>query len=94
MIDKSPTLRSCHTIIPTSQDSNTPEGLESWFNVGIHRILAELPHSTKLELGKLRRTQTNFSKASTLELLEGLLTNREVLQPSESHLSLSLLYKK
>jgi hypothetical protein len=68
-------------IIPTSQDTNTPEGLESRFFVRIHRILAELLHSTELELRKLRRTQTDSSRASMLKLLGGLLTSREVLQP-------------
>jgi hypothetical protein len=38
---------------PDKPNSNTPEGLESRFSVGIRRILAELPHSTKLELRKL-----------------------------------------
>jgi hypothetical protein len=36
--------------IPTSQNPDTPEGLESRFSIGIHRIPAELPHLTKLEL--------------------------------------------
>jgi hypothetical protein len=39
--------------IPTSRDPKTPEGLESQLSVGIHRIPAELLHSTELELGKL-----------------------------------------
>jgi hypothetical protein len=34
------------------------------------------------------------NRASTLELLGGLLTRREVLRPSEPHLSLSLVYKE
>jgi hypothetical protein len=42
--------------IPTSQNPDTLEGLESQLSVGIRRILAELPHSTKLELGKLNQT--------------------------------------
>jgi hypothetical protein len=42
--------------IPTSQNPDTLEGLESQLSVGIRRILAELPHSTKLELGKLYQT--------------------------------------
>jgi hypothetical protein len=36
--------------ILTSQNPDTPEGLESRFSIGIHRIPAELPHLTKLEL--------------------------------------------
>jgi hypothetical protein len=40
--------------IPTSQNPDTPKGLESRLSVGIHRIPAELPYSTELELGKLR----------------------------------------
>jgi hypothetical protein len=65
--------------IPTSWNPDTPEGLESWFYVGIHRISAELPHSTELELRKLCRTRTDSARASTLELLQGLQTSREVL---------------
>jgi hypothetical protein len=42
-------------VIPTSQNLDTPEGLESRLSIRIHRILAELPHSTKLELEKLYR---------------------------------------
>jgi hypothetical protein len=77
--------------IPTSQNPDTPEGLESRFSVGIHRISAELPHSTKLELRKLHWTRTDSGRASVLKLLWGLLTSWEVLQPSEPHLSLSTL---
>jgi hypothetical protein len=40
--------------IPTSQNPDIPEGLESRLSVRIHRILTELPHSTELELEKLR----------------------------------------
>jgi hypothetical protein len=40
--------------IPTSRDPDTPEGLESRLSVRIHRIPAELPRSSDLELGKLR----------------------------------------
>jgi hypothetical protein len=74
--------------ILTSQNPNTPEGLKSWLSVGIHRILAELPHSTELELGKLRQTRTDSGRASALELLRGLPTSLEVLRPSEPHLCL------
>jgi hypothetical protein len=42
--------------IPTSQDPNTPEGLESRLSIRIHRIPAELPHLTELELGKHHQT--------------------------------------
>jgi hypothetical protein len=55
--------------IPISQDPDTQEGLESRLSVRIHRILAELPHSIKLELGKLHRIRTDSGRASTLELL-------------------------
>jgi hypothetical protein len=73
--------------IPTSQNPDTPEGLKSQLSVEIHRISAELPHSIELELRKLCRAQTNFGIASTLELLRGLPTSREVLRPSKPHLS-------
>jgi hypothetical protein len=75
-------------IILKSQDSNTLEGLKSWFSVRIHRILAELPCLTELELGKLYRIREDSGRASVLELLQRLLTSWEVLQPSEPHLSL------
>jgi hypothetical protein len=52
MIGKSP-LQGNVVGIPTSQSSDTPEGLESQLSVRIRRIPAELPHSTELELGKL-----------------------------------------
>jgi hypothetical protein len=39
--------------IPISRDPDTPEGLESWLSIRIHRISVELPHSTGLELRKL-----------------------------------------
>jgi hypothetical protein len=42
--------------IPTNKNPDTLEGLESWLYVGIHKILAELQHSTDLELGKPHRT--------------------------------------
>jgi hypothetical protein len=74
--------------ILTSQNPNTLEGLESRPSVRIHRISAELLHWTKLELGKLHRTQMDSGRASTLELLWGLPTSREVLRPSEPCLSL------
>jgi hypothetical protein len=52
-----------------SQNPDTPEGLESRFSVGILRIPTELPHSTELELGKLRSTQTDSGRALALKLL-------------------------
>jgi hypothetical protein len=74
--------------ILTSQDPDTLEGLESWLSVRIHRIPAELPHSTELELRKLHRTLMDSSRAAALELLPGLPTSRKVLWPSELHLSI------
>jgi hypothetical protein len=35
--------------IPTSWNPDTPEGLKKTLSVGIHRISAELSHSSKLE---------------------------------------------
>jgi hypothetical protein len=35
--------------VPTSQNSNTAEGLESQLSIRIHRTPVELPPSTKLE---------------------------------------------
>jgi hypothetical protein len=39
--------------ILTRWNPDTPEGLESRFSVGIHKIPAELSYSTELELRKL-----------------------------------------
>jgi hypothetical protein len=63
-------------------------GLESQLSVKIHRILTELPHLTDLELGRLRQTRMDSGRASTLELLQGLLASREVLQLSEPRITL------
>jgi hypothetical protein len=82
MIGKSPTT-SIVTSIPASRNPDTPEGLKSWLSVRIHKILAELSHSTELELGKLHRTWMDSFRASALELLRGLPTSHEVLRPSE-----------
>jgi hypothetical protein len=67
--------------IPTSQNLDTPEGLEGRLSVGIRRIPAELPHLTEPELGKLRRTRMDSGRASTLDLLRGLPISQEVLRP-------------
>jgi hypothetical protein len=53
--------------VSTSRNPDTPEGLKSQLSIGIHRISIELPHSTELELGKLRRTRMDSYRASTLE---------------------------
>jgi hypothetical protein len=74
--------------IPTSQNPDTLEELKSRLSIEIHRIPVELPHSTELELGKLRRTQMDSGRAFALELLRGLPTSQEVLQPSEPRLFL------
>jgi hypothetical protein len=87
MIGKSPTLSKCHGY-PDNRNPDTPEGLESRLSIGIHRIPVELSHSIELELKKLHRTVMDSDRASTLELLRGLLTSREVLWSSEPHLSL------
>jgi hypothetical protein len=74
--------------ILTSRNPDTPEGLESRLSVGSHRIPVELPHSTRLEVGKLHQTRMDSGRASVLELLHGLLTSQKVLRPSEPRLSL------
>jgi hypothetical protein len=74
--------------IPTSRNPDTPEGLESQFSARIHRIPVELPHSTELELRKLRRTRKDSGRAFALELLRGLPTSWKVPQPLEPHLFL------
>jgi hypothetical protein len=63
MIGKSPTL----------------EGPEGRFSVGIHIIMAELPHSAEVGLKKLCRTRIDSGRASMLDLLRGLPTSQEVL---------------
>jgi hypothetical protein len=53
--------------IPTSQNPDTPEGLEQRLSVRIHRIPAELPHSSKLELRnpvRPQRIQTELPRSS------------------------------
>jgi hypothetical protein len=74
--------------ILTSWDPDTPEGLESQLSVRIRRIMAELPHSTELDLRKLCWTRMDSSRASMLELLWGLPISQEFLRPSERRLSL------
>jgi hypothetical protein len=74
--------------IPTSRSLDTPNGLESQLSARIHRIPAELPHSTELEFGSLHQTRMDSSRAFALELLQGLPTSQEVLLPSEPRLSL------
>jgi hypothetical protein len=49
-------LRGNVADITTSRNPVTPEGVECQLSVGIHRIPAELPHSTGLELRKLCRS--------------------------------------
>jgi hypothetical protein len=55
--------------IPTSQNPDTTEGLESRFSVAIIRTPTELQHSIKLEFGKHHRTRMDSGRASVLELL-------------------------
>jgi hypothetical protein len=62
-------LRANVAGIPTSQNPDTPEGLESRLSVRIHRIPAELPHLIEPELRKLRQTRTDFDRAFVVELL-------------------------
>jgi hypothetical protein len=79
MIGKSPT--------PRSGLQNTRGTSESVLYWNSHNSV-ELLHSTELELRKLRRTRMDSGRASTLELFGGLPISREVLRPSEPHLSL------
>jgi hypothetical protein len=65
--------------IPTSRNPDTPEGLESQLSVRIHRISAELPHSTELELKKHHRTRTDSDRASALELCISLYPIKDEL---------------
>jgi hypothetical protein len=55
--------------ILTSQDPDTPEGLESRLSIRIHRILAEHSHSTEVELRKLRWIRMDSDRASMPKLL-------------------------
>jgi hypothetical protein len=74
--------------IPTNRDPDTLEGLKSWLSIRIHRIPVELLYLTELELEKLRQIQMNSGRAFALQLLQVLLTSREVLRPLEPCLSL------
>jgi hypothetical protein len=58
-------LRGNITGILTRQNPDTLEGLGGQLSVGVHRILAELQHSTKLELKKPYWTQMDSSGATT-----------------------------
>jgi hypothetical protein len=48
--------------IPTSQNPDTPEGLEGWLPVRIHRILTKLLHSTELELENTSSNPNGFQQ--------------------------------
>jgi hypothetical protein len=74
--------------ILTRWNPDIPEGRENRLSIKIHRILAQLLHSTEPELGKLHWARMDFDRASTLKLLRGLSTSEKVLRPSEPHLSL------
>jgi hypothetical protein len=71
--------------ILTSQNSDTPEALESRFSVRIHRIPAELPHSTELEL---RKFWQSFHARATVRT-----PDKPGTPPALSTSPLSLLYK-
>jgi hypothetical protein len=73
--------------IPTGWNLDTPKGLETQLSVRIRRILPELLHSTKLELGKLHRTRTDFDRTSMLELLQ----DSQQTGKSSSHQNLTSL---
>jgi hypothetical protein len=55
--------------IQTSQDPDTPKGLESQLSIRIRRILTEVPHSTEVELRKLYRIRMDFGSVVVLEQL-------------------------
>jgi hypothetical protein len=86
-------LRGNDAGILTSWNPDTPEGLESRLFVRIHRILVELPHSTELELEKLRQTRADFGRASTARATPR--TPNKLGSPPTLRIShLSLLYKE
>jgi hypothetical protein len=74
--------------ILTRWNPHTLVGPKSRLSVGIHKIPAELLHSTELELRKLHQTRTDSGRASALELLRGLPTSQDVHRPLEPCLSL------
>jgi hypothetical protein len=49
--------------LPTSRNPDTPEGLKSRLSVVIHKILAELLHSTELELS-VELSRSSYSEDS------------------------------
>jgi hypothetical protein len=55
--------------IQTSQDPDTPKGLESQLSIRIRRILTEVPHSTEVELRKLYRIRMDSGSVVVLEQL-------------------------
>jgi hypothetical protein len=50
--------------IPTSQNPATLEGLESQLSVRIHRIQAELAHSTELERILIELSRSSYAEDS------------------------------
>jgi hypothetical protein len=65
--------------IPTSQNPDTPKGLEQRLSVEIHKIMAELPHSSKLEPRNHVRPQRILAELPCLSYEEG---SREAGRPS------------
>jgi hypothetical protein len=65
--------------ITTSWNPDTPKGLEQRLFVGIHRILAELPHSNELEPRNLVRPQRILAELPHSSYEEG---SRQAERPS------------
>jgi hypothetical protein len=57
--------------IPTSQNPDTPEGVEQRLSIRIHRISAELPHSSKLEPRNPVRPRRILAELPSLSYEEG-----------------------
>jgi hypothetical protein len=72
--------------ISTSQNPDTPEGLEGRLSGGIRRILAELPHSIELELRK-----PHWSRLDSGKVLMFLMQLHKRTELSMSHFIGSIL---
>jgi hypothetical protein len=74
--------------ILTSQNPDTPEGLEERLSIEIHRIPAELPHSSKLEPRNPIGPQRILAELPRLSYEEG---SRQAGKPSSPQRLTTLL---
>jgi hypothetical protein len=88
MTGKSPTQESALCWNP-----DTPEGLGSWPSVGIHRIPAELSHSTELEIKNSIEPEQILVELPRSSYSKDSRQARKSSSPQNLTSPLSLLYK-